>query len=197
MAAGQHRHQVARSDQARGLEKGIFGAGRRGAEHRAQALTILLQRHDGHHIGGVFVHDRRRGQPRRAGHAAAAAGQCGRKAHLRYAQGFHQAGGVELVGIAGAGTGVVGEAVDLLHIDPGVITGGEYGGPCQFVDGLRIALPAHIIGRGSYADDGRLVLIDPGHARPFRFPSAFWTSYITRFIMLSAIAMSSPDDAEL
>src|SRR3546814_15214997 len=52
--------------------------------------------------------------------AAAAAGQRRREADVRHAQRFHQAGGVELVEIAGPGGRIIGKAVDLLMADPGI-----------------------------------------------------------------------------
>src|SRR3546814_5062033 len=55
--------------------------------------------------------------------AAAAAGQRRREADVRHAQRFHQAGGVELVEIAGPGGRIIGKAVDLLMADPGIGTG--------------------------------------------------------------------------
>src|SRR3546814_393772 len=95
--------------------------------------------------------------------AAAAAGQRRREADVRHAQRFHQAGGVELVEIAGPGGRIIGKAVDLLMADPGIGTGVHDRLCRHVVDRARPAFAADIIVGRPDADDRAFILMRPGH----------------------------------
>ena len=157
----QHGHQMSRPHQAGWLQKRILRARRHRAEYRSQPLLALLQRHDGHHIRRVAVHDRRRGQPRRASRSATAARQRRGEPDLRDAQHFDQAAGIHLIGIPGRCARIIREPIDLLDRNPRILARRQNGGADHLIDRARPALPPHIVRRRPDTDDGRLVLIDP------------------------------------
>ena len=169
VALGEHREAVARRQQPGvGAERGArrhaaatVGTAstlrhRRVREHPVdlgapQALVQLLERHQRHADVGHAAVDGRGGEPERAGATAAAGGEAGGEAHLGHPEHRRHLGGVARVRVDG-------EAVEVVHRQPGVVERAEDRGARHRQLGLRVRLAPLVVRRRADAHDRGLVL---------------------------------------